>query len=82
MKKDINEQLTEINDQDVTSTVDPVIDDVVINNEVTIVTDDQTSIQHNEAAQRSSPIIIQEGMYVLAVENMCVILTYIYIVTQ
>jgi len=62
VKKDINEQLTEINDQDVTSTVDPVIDDV-INNEVTIVTDDQTSIQRNEAAQRSSPIIIQEGMY-------------------
>ena len=73
MKKDINEQLTEINDQDVTSTIDPVIDNVVINNEVSILTDGQTSIQHNEAAQHNSPIIIQEGMCVLAVENMCVV---------
>ena len=73
VKEDINEQLSEINDQEVSSSIDPVIDDIVINNEVTIVTDGHcynssdnvTSSQHGEAAQPNSPIIIQEGTCVL-----------------
>ena len=62
------------NDQDVTSSIDPVTDDVVIDNEVTIVTitdnDDDSSnkvasTQHSEIVQSNNFILIpsyEEGM--------------------
>ena len=62
------------NDQGVTSSIDPVIDDVVVDNEVTIVTvtnnDDSrnnvASTQHSEIVQCNNSILIpsyKEGMY-------------------
>ena len=60
------------NDQDVTSSIDPVTDDVVVDNEVTIVTvtdDDRSnkvaSTQHSEIVQLNDSILIpsyEEGM--------------------
>ena len=62
------------NDQDVTSSIDPVTDDVVVDNEVTIVTitdnDDDSSnkvasTQHSEIVQSNNSILIpsyEEGM--------------------
>ena len=63
------------NDQDVTSSIDPVTDDVVVDNEVTIVTvtnnDDSSnkvaSTQHSEIIQSNNFILIpsyEEGMYI------------------
>ena len=63
------------NDQDVTSSIDPVTDDVVVDNEVTIVTvtdnDDDSgnkvaSTQHSKIVQSNNSILIpsyEEGMY-------------------
>ena len=62
------------NDQDVTSFIDPVTDDVVVDNEVTIITitdnDDDSSnkvasTQHSEIVQSNNSILIpsyEEGM--------------------
>ena len=62
------------NDQDVTSSIDPVTDDVVVDNEVTIVTvtdnDDDSSnkvasTQHSKIVQPNDSILIpsyEEGM--------------------
>ena len=62
------------NDQDVISSIDPITDDVVVDNEVTIVTitdnDDDSSnkvasTQHSEIVQSNNSILIpsyEEGM--------------------
>ena len=76
MREEGNKKLPSENiDQDVTSSIDPVTDDVVVDNEVTIVTvtdnDDDSrnnvaSTRHSEIVQCNSSILIpsyKEGTY-------------------